>query len=348
MTRRVDSCPDFLPSVSRRGVLGALGGLGIAGVAELMGGGVRQAWAQMAASTKPLVLGNSPAPLPSSTVSSAHKLRLIDLHVEGNPRLGKRATVLVPTGGCTERLPVLVLLHGLGETHSELDGAYAWVQRYGLVSSYERLVSGAVHRLNDGRLGKEAKKLRFLTSARAQQLNAQLAVRPFRGMILVCPYTPNVFTMNTHRAVDEYGAWLVQVLLPEVRKRTPARTEARFTGIDGCSLGGYISLQVFQRQPTEFYTCGGVQSAFGKGSAAPYAERFAQIVQEFGPRPIHVQTSSQDPYHDANVLFSKQLTKRGVPHELCVPPGPHNQPWLIEVGTLEMLLWHERQLSALA
>jgi hypothetical protein len=231
---------------------------------------------------------------------------------------------------------VLVLLHGLGETGNDRDGAYAWVERYGLVSSYQRLLRPPVER--------GLRRLQFLSPQRAETINRELALHPFRGMILVCPYTPNVFKMNTASAIDDYAAWLVEVLLPEVRQRTPARSEPRATGLDGCSLGGFISYRVFQRRPESFFTCGGVQAAIGKGVASQYADRIQEIVQRVGPRRIHVETSSQDPYHDANVAFARELARRGLEHQLRVSAGPHNQPWLIEVGTLEMLLWHDRQL----
>jgi hypothetical protein len=65
-----------------------------------------------------------------------------------------------------------------------------------------------------------------------------------------------------------------------------------------------------------------------------------------GPRPIRLGTSGADPYKAANQAMSKKLTELGVPNELSVPPGPHNQPWLKEVGTLDMLLWHDRKLGA--
>ena len=42
---------------------------------------------------------------------------------------------------------------------------------------------------------------------------------------------------------------------------------------------------------------------------------------------------------------AKALGELGVDSELVVIPGPHNQPWLREIGTLEMLLWHDRHLG---
>ena len=232
--------------------------------------------------------------------------------------------------------PDLVLLHGLGETGNERDGVYAWAERYGLLSSYRRLLHPPVN--------KRPSRSGYLRAARADEIDRQLAWNPFLGMVLVCPYTPNVFELDTRRALDDYAAWLVEVLLPEVQSRTPVVEGMRSTGIDGCSLGGYVSYHVFQRRPEAFFTCGGVQAAIGKGAAEEHAKRFHEIVQRLGTRRFHIETSLQDPYHDANVELASRLARRGVDHQLRVSPGPHNQPWLIEVGTLEMLLWHAQQL----
>ena len=261
----------------------------------------------------------------------------IDLRLPGNPQLARRATALVPKR-CpdTSALPVLILLHGLGETTNERDGVYAWAERYGLISSYARLLRPPAAR--------GIRRLRFLRPERAQQLDRELASRPFRGLITVCPFTPNVFKLNTPRALDDYAAWLVDVLLPEVRRRTPASPSARATGLDGCSLGGFMSFEVFQRRPEAFFTCGGVQAAIGPATGERYARNIAAIIQRHGPRRIHVETSDGDPYHDANAAFAKALEREGIAHAFRAPPGPHNQPWLQEIGTLEMLLWHDRQL----
>ncbi|MEM9692100.1 MAG: hypothetical protein AAGA56_06125 [Myxococcota bacterium] len=58
-----------------------------------------------------------------------------------------------------------------------------------------------------------------------------------------------------------------------------------------------------------------------------------------------LETSRQDAFVDLNRRLSQQLKKRSVEHDWLMPPGPHNQPFLRESGTLEMLLWHERVAS---
>ena len=238
---------------------------------------------------------------------------LIDLRLPGQAQLGNRITVYTPKHTRGGTLPVLVLLHGLGETGNDRDGAYAWAERYGLLTSYERLLHPPVDQ--------GLRHHRFLPKIRAEAIDRELMLYPFRGMILVCPYTPNVFQMNTMRALDDYAAWLVEIVLPEVHSRTPSKQGLRFTALDGCSLGGFISYQVFLRRPEAFYCCGGVQAAIGKDTAAFYAQQFHDIVQRLGPRRFHLETSTQDPYHDANVQLARQLERRGVEHDLRVLPG---------------------------
>jgi enterochelin esterase-like enzyme len=164
--------------------------------------------------------------------------------------------------------------------------------------------------------------------------------------VYVCPYTPNVGRLpDTSAALDRMAAWVVEVLLPEVRAKTPCDPSAARTGIDGCSLGGFVGLELFLRRPHAFGAWGGVQAALRASSAGRSAERIAEALRAAGPRRLHVETSLSDPFHDANVALSHELERRNVAHELRVLPGPHDQPWLRDAGTLEMLLWHDRALS---
>ena len=273
---------------------------------------------------------------PASEDLEAH-----DLIVGGDARIARRALVLapkhVPAG---TKLPVLVLLHGLGETGNELLGIHAWGERYGLVSTYERLRRPPVART--------LKRQKYLTDERMTSLNASLAARPFRGLVLVCPVTPNPSRLQpASRTLDRYAEWIEETLLPAVRSKVPTLEGPANTGLDGCSLGGYVGIEVFLRRPHLFGSFGGVQSAFGVPTAQRYADRLAQTVARVGPRPIHIETSGADPYQRANRELSNRLHELGVPNVFESPPGPHNQPWLREIGTLEMLLWHDRVLGRL-
>jgi predicted esterase len=261
-----------------------------------------------------------------------------DLVLDGDKKIARRSLLLVPKHSPPgQKLPVLVLLHGLGETGNEQLGIHAWGERYGLVRAYERLRRAPVERLYP--------KQPWFSDQHLARVNRALVRRPFRGMVLVCPVTPNPHKLQpAAKTLDRYADWLEATLLPAVRERAPV-ADARHTGLDGCSLGGYVGVEVFLRKPHLFGSFGGVQSAFSAPGAIAYAERIARVLADVGARPIRLGSSGSDPYVGANRAMSKRLGELGVPNELSVPPGPHNQPWLKEVGTLDMLLWHERQLA---
>jgi enterochelin esterase-like enzyme len=148
---------------------------------------------------------------------------------------------------------------------------------------------------------------------------------------------------NVKVALDGYAQWITEVVIPQTRRETRISTEANRIAIDGCSLGGFVAIEVFLRKPETFGALGAVQAAIGKHRAVPYAERLQNVIKQHGPRAIHLQTSSADPFREANEALAGELTKRLVAHETIVLPGAHDQPWLREVGTLEMLRWHDRQ-----
>jgi hypothetical protein len=265
--------------------------------------------------------------------------RVVDLKLDGSRDLARRAIVLVPRDlPADTRVPLLVLLHGLGETKSEEAGIRAWIDRYGLLTSHARLKRPPV--APETRRGD-------LTAERAREINDELSRRAFDGkMVLVCPFTPNIWRLPEPRqALDRYADWITDVLLPEVRSQTPADLSPVRTGIDGCSLGGFVGLEVFLRKPRHFGAWGGVQSALGEAAAPAIANRLAGALASSGARRLHVETSTGDAFYRGNSALSRELKKKGVPHDFAVLTGPHDQPFLREAGTLEMLLWHDRALS---
>ncbi|WP_437720080.1 alpha/beta hydrolase [Sorangium sp. So ce861] len=280
--------------------------------------------------------GAPPAAPPPPAPSAPPAFDVRDLQVPGDRALGRRFTLLVPRHLAPgERAPLLVLLHGLGETGDERLGAFAWLERYGLGSSYDRLRRPPLGR---------ASRRKDWTDARLAEVNAALAARPFRGLAIACPYTPNVHKApNPSAALDGYARWLAEVVLPRARAEAPVFDDAARTSLDGCSLGGFVGIEVFLRRPELFGAWGGVQAAISAHRAPAYADRLAKAVAATGPRDIHLLTSKGDPFHDANTALAAQLAKRSIPHALRVLPGPHDQPWLREAGTIEMLLFHDRR-----
>jgi len=239
----------------------------------------------------------------------------------------------------TEALPLLVLFHGLAETGSEALGIRAWHDRYGLPEAYARLSSPPVERT----LPRE----RYLTDARLLELNRDLAARSFPDLALVCPFTPNVFKQHPSAPfLDHYADYVEQALLPAVRAATPTLAGPEHCGAAGVSLGGYVALEVFLRKPQLFAALGCVQAALSSAAAEQYARRLAELAAFAGPHALQLVTSSSDPFRDATLRLTKRLSERGVSTTLEDLTGPHDQRFLREVGTLEMLLFQARALHA--
>jgi predicted esterase len=237
----------------------------------------------------------------------------------------------------TTALPLLVLFHGLGETGSEALGIRAWFDRYGLPEAYARLSSPPVERT----LMRE----RYLTDERLLELNRELYARPFPDLALVCPFTPNVFKKQPSAPfLDRYADYIEQSVLPAVREATPMLAGAEHCGVAGVSLGGYVALEVFLRKPRLFAALSGVQPAFSVAAVEQYASRLGAL-KTLGVEPrIQLVTSTLDPFRDATQRLAKRLAERSVNATSLCPTGPHDQRFLREVGTLEMLLFQARSV----
>lgn len=249
-------------------------------------------------------------------------LRLQDLS-EG----GRRFTLITPRYlEPDRRLPLLVLLHGLGETTSERLGAYGWLERYGLGSAWQRMKRAPVVRTSTRG---------DWTGARLAEVNAELAARPFRGFAMACPFMPSP---SSAAELDAYARWVETSLVPRARREVRTIEDPARTYVCGVSLGGYVSLELMTRLPHLFGAWGGVQTAIGAWAARGYAEKLAAKPA----RPLLVLASTQDPWRNSSEALAAAFTATGLAHTYRVLPGPHDQPWLREAGTLETLLWFDR------
>jgi enterochelin esterase-like enzyme len=261
-----------------------------------------------------------------------------ELPIPGAGRFGQKCLLLRPTRVADSvALPLLVLFHGLGETGSEALGIHAWYERYGLPEAYARLCAPPVVRT--------LPRQRYLSDERLAEINGELALSPFPDVALVCPFTPNVLGKDPSSPVlDRYAEYVEHALLPVVRAATPTLEGAGHLGVDGVSLGGYVSLEVFSRKPELFGVVGSMQGAFGAQLADVYARRIAEASSKYGPRRVHVTTSSFDPFRDAAKRLAQRLDERGVSSTFTLGEGPHDQTFLREAGTLELLLFQARAL----
>jgi hypothetical protein len=274
--------------------------------------------------------GAARADAPRSGVPKDLEVR--DLVVPGDR--SRRLTLLVPTHLAPgQKVPLLILLHGLGETIDERMGAFAWVERYGLGTAYDRLRRPPLVRTSErddwgpGRL---------------DELNALLAMRPFRGLVIACPFTPDL-PIGAPGVLDGFARWLVEVVAARARSEAPVLDGPEHTMLGGCSLGGHFSLEMFLRRTEDFACWAGVQTAIQEAMAPRYAERLEAALARAGPRAIHIETSAGDPFRPANEALARELDRRGIAHDFVIRPGPHDQAWLRESGSVEMLLWHDER-----
>jgi hypothetical protein len=309
-------------SPTRRSFLTGLAGLTAAGAAGLSLGRT--------------ALGDPPADGLASRAPP--DFTVLDLEVGGDRKLATRFALFVPNHlARDERVPLLVLLHGLGETGDSGTGAFAWVERYGLGTAYARLRRPPIARTS--------RQASLLPDARLSALNASLAAQPFRGLAVACPYTPNVGKLpDPEGALDAYAAWIADVVIPRARKEAPVLPEAAHTGLDGVSLGGYVGVEVFVRRPEAFAAWGCVQGAANAVRLGRYADKLSAALAKAPRTSVHIETSEADPFRETNTALSAMLTRKGVANDLVVLPGQHDQVFLREAGTMEMLLWHDRRL----
>lgn len=144
-------------------------------------------------------------------------------------------TVYLPDGYETNQrnYPVTYLLHGYGDAD---DG---WVQ------------FGEINRLADAAI-KEGK------------------IAP---MIIVTPDGFKSFYMNAADGSMNYEDFFIKELIPHIEKTFKAKTEKRFRGIAGLSMGGYGSLLYALKYPTMF-------AAAAPLSAAIWTDNDCEIMQD--------------------------------------------------------------------
>jgi hypothetical protein len=246
------------------------------------------------------------------------------------PDIAHRAVVLVPRPlPAGRKLPVLVALHGMGETQTPERGAHGWLDWYALDAGLAALRAPPL----------TAEDFQgFVTEERLSTVNADLARRAFEGLIVVCPYVPSGIGYAV--TFEDWARWLGETLLPRVRRETPALDGARATGIDGVSLGGMTALQIGLSHPELFGAVGALQPAI-RGAVGDYVELAAQ---KLGGRPLRLVTSTEDFFRDAVTDASDRLKSKGIAHDFLLTQGPHDYAWNKGPGAIEMPLWHDRKL----
>ncbi len=284
-----------------------------------------------------IVPAQAPAPAPTFTGTPAPPEVAVQTLAFGPAQGGpQEAVVLAPKGGAANaRYPLLVALGGLGETHKGMSaGAAGWLNDYWLDRAMKRLCAPP---LTSGDFQN------IVDPARLEAINASLAARPYRGLVVACPFTPDLVTKKSLDNAGPFAHFVVKRLLPRVRKEAPVETTREATGLDGVSLGGRLSLLVGLAQPKAFGAVGVMQAAVYDEEVEEIVKRLAAMARRGGPR-VRLLTSDEDFYRDTIEAIHAALADAGVAHDHLLVPGPHGYEFNRGPGGIEMLLWHDRVL----
>ena len=259
--------------------------------------------------------------------------RLLEWAFEG--AVSTRTVMLIPNGASSGRYPVLVALHGRGEARKPPEeGALGWARDYALLRALDRVAAPPLAPADfEG----------YVETKRLSDLNGGLSTAPFGGLIVACPYVPDI-KLEDDRALREFAVFVVSTLLPRVRRETPALATSAATGIDGVSLGGTVALAVGLGAPSEFGAVGTLQPALDIHDTDRWTRR---ALEARGARPslaLRLLTSDGDYFRDAVRATSAAWRAAAITHDFEEVVGPHDYPFNRGPGAIEMLLWHDRVL----
>ncbi len=247
------------------------------------------------------------------------------------------AVVVLPEREPGQRFPVLVTMHGRGEAFKGPErGARGWVDDYALLRAMKRLATPPLTSQDfEG----------HVDAARLRDLNKALSTDGYRGLIVVCPYTPDMLAgEQPFQKAPPLAEFIVKTLLPRVYRETPALATVASTGIDGVSLGGRAAITSGLLRPEAFGAVAAIQAAFDVKDAQEIAARARRARSKFPDLNIRLLSSEGDYYLRANRAIAAALTQAGVTHELLIVPGPHDYEFNRGPGAIEMLFFHDRVL----
>jgi enterochelin esterase-like enzyme len=321
-----------------RGLAGALGLLLLAACSKTAPpGDVARAEAHRAVATS----SSASAPVPGSATASG-KIPQSELtwSYPATPVGPMNAVVILPERSPDERFPVLLTFHGMGEARKGPEqGARGWIDDYGMYQALERLRHPPL----------TAEDLQgFADPARLEALNRALAQQPYRGLVIVNSYTPDMLRGDEpFSKIPPLARFEINEILPRAMRETPAIGTPQTTGIDGISLGGRAALAIGLRNPESFAAIGGLQPAFDLDNAGAVATR-AALARQKNPRlAFRLLTSDGDYFLASTKAMSAAMKSAGVPHSFVQVPGPHDYPFNRGPAVYEMLIYHDRVLRGL-
>lgn len=290
-------------------------------------------------SRRDLLAGLGAAVLPTATWASETR-QTCDLSLPGRPPAlvewgmgpGRQIAALVPDTGVSGHYPMVIALHGAGETKlSPREGALAWPESYALARAMQRLSAPPL--FSEDYEGLVAPETLLDT-------NRRLAAAPWSGVVVVCPRIGPVEDPSR----QDFARWLVSELVPEAVRRLPVLGGAASTGIDGVSLGGRMALDIGLAHPEVFSAVGTLQAAL-RGGAGPDVARRLQAARQRAPVQLRLTTSGDDLYRDAVHSVHENLLEVGLSHDYSELVGPHGYAFNRGPGGIELLSWHDRVLA---
>lgn len=249
---------------------------------------------------------------------------------------GRAVTIVPAWRKPDEKMPLLFALHGRGEAQKGPDlGVLGWPKDYALLKAIDRVCAPPL--TTDDFEG-------FVEAKRLEAHNAALAAKPFAGLVIVCPYSPDV-DLRKPKQIADYGAYLTQTVLARANKELPVVGTPAATGIDGVSLGGALSLRIGLGNAEQFGAVGTLQAAIGEDQVAELTD-LARAARSKNPKlALRLLTSKDDYFRRAIKACSQSWRAAGIEHDFEEVPGPHDYPFNRGPGSIEMLLWHDRVLS---
>jgi hypothetical protein len=248
-----------------------------------------------------------------------------------------RAFTIVPTTGAPEaHFPMLLALHGRGEANKgPALGVLGWPKDYALLRAITRVCAPPLTASDfEG----------FVEPDRLKMHNDALEKRAYAGLVVVCPYSPDV-DLRKPAQMKEYADYVMGVVVPRARKELPVIAAPRATGIDGVSLGGALSLRIGLGNPEAFGAVGTLQPAIGEDQVPEFTE-LAKAARAKNPSlKLRLLTSKDDYFRRAIKSADAAWRAEGIDHDFEDLPGPHDYPFNRGPGAIEMLLWHDRLLA---
>jgi len=229
---------------------------------------------------------------------------------------------------------VLVALHGRGEAIKGASrGALGWPNDYNLTKALTRVCAPPL-------IANDFEGL--VEDAHLAEMNAWLAQHPWKGLVVVCPWVPDLNLRSDTELVD-YGRFVVETILPRVVREMPATSA---TGIDGVSLGGAVALRAGLAFPQAFKAVAALQPAIDDARVSDLVD-LARVARQKRPDlALRITTSHEDYYRDVTHSLSNAWNGAGIQHDFSELPGPHDYIFNRGPGAYEMLLWHARVLGS--